>query len=56
VVAAHAAVTALAGALLGVNGVVGAFCIVLAAVLLVAGAGRGWGPIARELAQDRGAS
>ena len=39
----------------GVNGVVGAFCIVptaFAAVLLVAGAGRGWGPIARELARD----
>jgi peptidoglycan biosynthesis protein MviN/MurJ (putative lipid II flippase) len=55
VVAAHAGVTALAGALFGVNGVVGAFCIVptaFAAVLLVAGAGRGWVPIARELARD----
>jgi hypothetical protein len=55
VVAAHAGVTALAGTLFGVNGVVGAFCIVptaFAAVLLVAGAGRGWVPIARELARD----
>jgi peptidoglycan biosynthesis protein MviN/MurJ (putative lipid II flippase) len=55
VVAAHAGVTALAGALFGVNGVVGAFCIVplaFAAVLLVAGAGRGWVSIARELARD----
>jgi peptidoglycan biosynthesis protein MviN/MurJ (putative lipid II flippase) len=56
VVAAHAGVTALAGTLFGVNGVVGAFCIVptvFAAVLLVAGVpGRGWAPIARELARD----
>jgi hypothetical protein len=55
VVALHAGVTALAGALFGVNGVVGAFCIVpmaFAVVLLVAGAGRGWAPIGRELARD----
>ena len=55
IVVLHAGVTALAGALFGVNGVVGAFCIVpaaFAAVLLVAGAGRGWPPIARELARD----
>jgi peptidoglycan biosynthesis protein MviN/MurJ (putative lipid II flippase) len=55
VVLAHAGVTALAGVLFGVNGVVGAFCIVplaFAAVLLVAGAGHGWAPIARELARD----
>jgi peptidoglycan biosynthesis protein MviN/MurJ (putative lipid II flippase) len=55
VVLAHAGVTALAGVLFGVNGVVGAFCIVplaFAAVLLVAGAGQGWAPIARELARD----
>jgi predicted membrane protein len=55
VVVLHAGVTALAGTLFGVNGVVGAFCIVpvaFAAVLLVAGAGRGWAPIARELARD----
>lgn len=55
VVVLHIAVTALAGVLFGVNGVVGAFWIVplaFAAVLLVAGAGRGWAPIARELARD----
>jgi peptidoglycan biosynthesis protein MviN/MurJ (putative lipid II flippase) len=55
VVALHAGVTALAGALFGVNGVVGAFCVVpaaFAAVLLIAGAGRGWPPIARELLRD----
>jgi hypothetical protein len=55
VVILHAGVTALAGALFGVNGVVGAFCIVpaaFAAVLLIAGAGRGWVPIAGELARD----
>ncbi len=55
VVVAHVGVTALAGALFGVNGVVGAFCVVptiFASVLLVAGAGRGWAPIARELARD----
>jgi peptidoglycan biosynthesis protein MviN/MurJ (putative lipid II flippase) len=55
VVLLHAGVTALAGALFGVNGVVGAFCIVpaaFAAVLLIAGAGRGWAPIARELTRD----
>lgn len=55
VVVLHAGVTALGGALFGVNGVVGAFCIVptaFAAVLLVAGAGNGWAPIARELFRD----
>lgn len=55
VVGLHAAVTALAGALFGINGVVGAFCVVpaaFAAVLLIAGAGRGWAPIARELLRD----
>jgi peptidoglycan biosynthesis protein MviN/MurJ (putative lipid II flippase) len=55
VVVLHAGVTALGGILFGVNGVVGAFCIVptaFAAVLLVAGAGRGWPQIARELARD----
>jgi len=55
VVLLHAAVTALGGVLFGVNGVVGAFCIVPAAfagVLLLAGAGRGWPSIARELARD----
>jgi len=55
VVALHTGITALGGALFGVNGVVGAFWIVplaFAAVLLVAGAGRGWAPIARELARD----
>jgi hypothetical protein len=55
VVLLHVGVTALGGALFGVNGVVGAFCVVpvaFAAVLLIAGAGRGWAPIARELARD----
>lgn len=55
VVLLHVGVTALGGALFGVNGVVGAFCIVPAAfagTLLIAGAGRGWAPIARELARD----
>jgi hypothetical protein len=55
VVGLHAGVTALAGVLFGVNGVVGAFCVVpaaFAAVLLIAGAGRGWAPIARELLRD----
>ncbi len=55
IVALHAGVTALAGVLFGVNGVVGAFWIVpltFAAVLLRVGAGRGWAPIARELARD----
>jgi hypothetical protein len=51
----HVAITALGGALFGANGVVGAFFIVpmiFAVVLLVVGAGRGAGPIARELAGD----
>jgi peptidoglycan biosynthesis protein MviN/MurJ (putative lipid II flippase) len=55
VVGLHAGITALAGTLFGVNGVVGAFCVVptaFAAVLLIAGAGRGWAPIARELLRD----
>jgi predicted membrane protein len=55
VVFLHTGITALAGTLFGVDGVVGAFCIVpaaFAAVLLIAGAGRGWAPIARELARD----
>jgi hypothetical protein len=51
----HVAITALGGALFGANGVVGAFFIVpmiFAVVLLVVGAGRGAGAIARELAAD----
>lgn len=55
VVALHVAVTAAGGALWGANGVVGAFFVVplcFAVVLLIAGAGRGSGPIARELARD----
>ena len=55
VVALHIAVTALGGALFGVNGVVGAFFVVptaFAVVLLLVGAGRGVGPIARELIRD----
>jgi peptidoglycan biosynthesis protein MviN/MurJ (putative lipid II flippase) len=55
VVLLHAAVTALGGILFGVNGVVGAFCVVpaaFAAVLLLAGAGRGWPAISRELIRD----
>ena len=55
VVLLHIAVTALGGVLFGINGVVGAFFVVplaFAVVLLVAGAGRGAGAIARELARD----
>ena len=55
VVALHVAVTAAGGALWGANGVVGAFFVVplcFAVVLLIAGAGRGSGRIARELARD----
>jgi len=55
VVVLHIAVTALGGALFGANGVVGAFFVVplvFAVVLLVLGAGRGSGAIARELAVD----
>jgi peptidoglycan biosynthesis protein MviN/MurJ (putative lipid II flippase) len=51
----HVGVTALGGALFGANGVVGAFFVVplvFAVVLLLVGAGRGAGPIARELARD----
>jgi peptidoglycan biosynthesis protein MviN/MurJ (putative lipid II flippase) len=51
----HVAVTALGGALFGANGVVGAFCVVplvFGVFLLLAGAGRESGPIARELARD----
>jgi hypothetical protein len=51
----HVGITALGGALYGANGVVGAFFIVpliFAVVLLLVGAGRGSGPIARELARD----
>lgn len=51
----HIAVTALGGVLFGANGVVGAFCItplVFAVFLLIVGAGRASGPIARELARD----
>jgi len=55
IVVLHVAVTALGGVLFGAAGVVGAFFVVplaFAAVLLVAGAGRGSGPIVRELARD----
>lgn len=55
VVILHVAITALAGALFGINGVVGAFFVVptaFAVVLLVVGAGRASGPIARELLRD----
>ncbi len=55
VVLLHIAVTALGGALFGVNGVVGAFFVVptaFAVTLLVVGAGRAGGPIARELGRD----
>ena len=55
IVVVHVAVTALGGVLFGANGVVAAFCIVpaaFAAVLLVVGAGRGSGAIAREVARD----
>ncbi len=55
IVVLHVAVTALGGALFGASGVVGAFCIVPLAfgiLLLLLGAGRSSGPIARELAAD----
>jgi len=55
VVILHIAVTALGGALFGVNGVVGAFFVVptaFAVVLLLVGAGRASGPIAAELGRD----
>jgi hypothetical protein len=55
IVVLHVAVTALGGVLFGANGVVGAFCVVplvFAVILLIAGAGRGAGSIARELARD----
>jgi hypothetical protein len=55
VVILHVGITALGGALYGANGVVGAFFIVplvFAVVLLIVGAGRGSGAIARELARD----
>ncbi len=55
VVVLHIAVTALAGTLFGVNGVVGAFFVVplaFAVVLLVVGARSASVPIARELARD----
>lgn len=55
IVVLHIGVTALGGALFGVNGVVGAFFIVpsaFAVVLLFVGAGRGSGPIAAELSRD----
>lgn len=55
VVVLHIAVTALGGALFGVNGVVGAFFIVptaFAIVLLLVGAKRASGMVARELARD----
>jgi len=51
----HVAATALGGALFGVDGVVGAFFLAPAAfavVLLLVGAGRASGEIARELARD----
>jgi peptidoglycan biosynthesis protein MviN/MurJ (putative lipid II flippase) len=55
VVLLHVGVTALGGALLGVNGVVGAFFVVpiaFAVLLLAVGAGRGGIAIAGELARD----
>jgi peptidoglycan biosynthesis protein MviN/MurJ (putative lipid II flippase) len=55
VVVLHIAVTALGGALFGVNGVVGAFFVVptaFAIVLLLVGAKRASGIVARELARD----
>jgi peptidoglycan biosynthesis protein MviN/MurJ (putative lipid II flippase) len=55
VVVLHVAVTALGGALFGVNGVVGAFFVVpsaFALTLLLVGARRASAPIARELAHD----
>jgi hypothetical protein len=51
----HVVATAIGGALWGVDGVVGAACVAplaFAAVLLVAGAGRGSAALARELARD----
>jgi hypothetical protein len=54
-VAVHVGATALAGALFGVNGVVGAFVVAplcFAVTLLWAGAGSGSATIARELARD----
>jgi hypothetical protein len=55
IVVVHIGVTAVAGALFGANGVVGAFFIVptfFAGVLLVVGAGRGSTQILRELGRD----
>lgn len=55
VVAVHAGVTAVGGALWGANGVVGAFFVVplcFAVVLLVTGARGAAGPIARALLRD----
>jgi peptidoglycan biosynthesis protein MviN/MurJ (putative lipid II flippase) len=55
VVVLHIGVTALGGALFGVNGAVGAFFVVptaFAVTLLLVGAGRASTPIARELARD----
>ncbi len=55
VVVLHIAVTALGGAVFGVNGVVGAFFVVptaFAVTLLLIGAKRASGPIARELGRD----
>jgi len=55
IVLAHVAVTALGGALFGINGVVGAFFVVpiaFAVALMAVGAGRAGIPIARELARD----
>jgi hypothetical protein len=52
---AHIAVTALGGVLFGADGVVGAAFVVPAAfavLLLTRGAGRGAGPIARDLTRD----
>jgi len=51
----HVAVTAIGGALFGANGVVGAFFVVpvtFSIFLLMVGAGRESGPLARELARD----
>jgi len=55
IVLLHVGITALGGSLFGVEGVVGAFFVVplgFAVVLLLAGAGRASGPIARELGRD----
>ncbi len=52
---AHILITALGGALFGVNGVVGAFFVVplcFAVVLMLVGAGRECGPIVREIGRD----